>query len=108
MVVGFAGGGTPGHLFMGGGVFRKKMSFFVMNNTCRRIQIWIDFKGVRSVWALVVQITPLITPLLWRRQHCRTDHGTPSVITDYTVRESVDTRTPITLTSGGNTSKLEL
>ena len=23
MVVGFAGGGTPGHLFMGGGVFRK-------------------------------------------------------------------------------------
>ena len=24
MVVGFAGGGTPGHLFMGGGVFRKK------------------------------------------------------------------------------------
>ena len=23
-VVGFAGGGTPGHLFMGGGVFRKK------------------------------------------------------------------------------------
>ena len=28
MVVGFAGGGTPGHLFMGGGVFRnfKKIS----------------------------------------------------------------------------------
>ena len=24
MVVGFAGGGTPGHLFMGGGVFREK------------------------------------------------------------------------------------
>ena len=28
MVVGFAGGGTPGHLFMGGGVFRKKTRDF--------------------------------------------------------------------------------
>ena len=24
LVAGFAGGGTPGHLLMGGGVFRKK------------------------------------------------------------------------------------
>ena len=35
MVVGFAGGGTPGHLFMGGGVFRKlkKKSFLVANQS---------------------------------------------------------------------------
>ena len=25
LVAGFAGGGTPGHLLMGGGVFRKKI-----------------------------------------------------------------------------------
>ena len=27
-VVDFAGGGTPGHLFMGGGVFSKKSTAF--------------------------------------------------------------------------------
>ena len=32
MVVRFAGGGTPGHLFKGGGVFRKKIPTFTHTN----------------------------------------------------------------------------
>ena len=52
LVAGFAGGGTPGHLLMGGGVFRKKlnMSKMCMQIRCVACVVLCYLSGLSGLW----------------------------------------------------------